>query len=102
METTLLKPGDIIRIREDIQPSVSYKMIFDDKITNTWIKEDMLLGGTLVEVKDIYHGQYRVESFDKKENSSQYIYEKDDFWLYTDQMFDPEMIQILLEDRTDY
>jgi hypothetical protein len=102
METTLLKPGDIIRIREDIKPSVDYKMIFNEKITNTWIQDDMLLGGTLVEIKDIHHGQYRVESFNEKANFSQHIYDQDDFWLYTDQMFDPEMIQILLEDRTDY
>ena len=102
METTLLKPGDIIRIREDIKPSVDYKMIFNEKIVNTWIQDDMLLGGTLVEIIDIHHGQYRVKSFNEKVNSSQYLYEQDDFWLYTDQMFDPEMIQILLEDRTDY
>ena len=102
METTLLKPGDIIRIREDIKPSTEYKMIFDDKTVNTWISGDMLLGGTLVEIVKIHHGQYTVKSFVEKKGVSPYVYEQEDFWLYTDQMFDPEMIQFLLEDRTDY
>ncbi len=92
---TLLKPGDMIRIREDIKQSVMYKMLNNDKIGNTWIEDDMLPPGTLVEIVDISEGQYIVQHLDKLDRNYKYL-ENDDFWLYTDQMFDPEMLIMLV------
>lgn len=92
---TLLKPGDMIRIREDIKQCVTYKMLNNDKIGNTWIEEDMLPPGTLVEIVDISDGQYIVQHLDKLDRDSKYFI-TDDFWLYTDQMFDPEMLIMLV------
>jgi hypothetical protein len=92
---TLLKPGDMIRIREDIQQCTTYKMINDSDIGNTWIEEDMLPAGTLVEIVNISKGQYIVKRLDESEEKDEYF--DDDFWLYTDQMFDPEMLIMLME-----
>ena len=90
---TLLRPGDMIRIRKDISQGVSYGMLNDDKITNSWIEDDMLPPGTLVEIVDIIQGQYVVHALDFRR--SKYTYD-DDFWLYTDQMFDPDMLIMLI------
>ena len=92
---TLLKPGDMIRIREDIQQYTTYKMINDSDIGNTWIEEDMLPAGTLVEIVNISKGQYIVKRLDESKEKDEYL--DDDFWLYTDQMFDPEMLIMLME-----
>ena len=92
---TLLKPGDMIRIREDIKQSVTYRMLNNDKIGNTWIKDEMLPPGTLVEIMDVSEGQYIVKHLDKLNRNYKYL-ENDDFWLYTDQMFDPEMLIMLV------
>lgn len=90
---TLLKPGDMIRIRKDISQGVSYRMLNDDEIANSWIEEDMLPPGTLVEIVDVTQGQYVVHALDFK--ISKYTHD-DDFWLYTDQMFDPDMLIMLI------
>lgn len=90
---TLLKPGDMIRIRKDIDPGVSYKMINNNRASNSWIEDEMLPPGTLVEIVDIAQGQYVVHSLDIKRNK--YTYD-DEFWLYTDQMFDPDMLDMLV------
>ena len=92
---TLLKPGDMIRIRDDIKASTLYKMLNDDSTSNSWINEDMLPAGTLVEIVDISSNQYIVHSIDKVAKS--YSKMDDEFWLYTDEMFDPEMIRLLLD-----
>jgi hypothetical protein len=92
---TLLKPGDIIRIRNDIEEGIPYKMFNDASTKNSWIDEDMLSAGTLVEIVDIANDQYVVHSIDKAAKSYSDI--DDDFWLYTDEMFDPEMIRLLLD-----
>jgi hypothetical protein len=92
---TLLKPGDIIRIRNDIEEGISYKMLNDASIKNGWVDEDMLPAGTLVEIVNIANDQYVVHSIDKAAKSYSDI--DDDFWLYTDEMFDPEMIRLLLD-----
>ena len=92
---TLLKPGDMIRIRDDIKTSTLYKMLNDDSISNSWLNEDMLPAGTLVEIVNIANDQYIVHSIDKASKSYSDI--DDDFWLYTDEMFDPEMIRLLLD-----
>ncbi len=91
---TLLKPGDMIRIRNDIQEGKTYKMINSDT-ENSWIKEDMLPAGTLVKIVDISSNQYIVHSIDKVAKSFSDM--DDEFWLYTDEMFDPEMIRLLLD-----
>lgn len=90
---TLLKPGDMIRIRKDINPDVSYKMINNNRVSNSWIEDEMLPPGTLVEIVDIAQEQYVVHSLDIKRNK--YTYD-DEFWLYTDQMFDPDMLDMLV------
>lgn len=90
---TLLKPGDMIRIRKDIGPDVSYKMINNNRVSNSWIEDEMLPPGTLVEIVDIAQEQYVVHSLDIKRNK--YTYD-DEFWLYTDQMFDPDMLDMLV------
>ena len=91
---TLLKPGDMIRIRDDIKIDTSYKMLNDDSTKNSWLNEDMLPAGTLVEIVNISNNQYVVRSIDKVDKSSNI---DDEFWLYTDEMFDPEMIRLLLD-----
>ena len=91
---TLLKPGDMIRIRDDIKIDTSYKMLNDDSTKNSWLNEDMLPAGTLVEIVNISSNQYVVRSIDKVDKSSNI---DDEFWLYTDEMFDPEMIRLLLD-----
>lgn len=94
---TLLKPGDMIRIREDIQQGINYRMFNDNTIKNGWIEEDMLPAGTLVKIVNISHKQYVVNAID--EVARPYSDIDDDFWLYTDEMFDPELLVLLLEDR---
>lgn len=91
---TLLKPGDMIRIRDDIKTGTLYKMLNDDSTGNSWLDEDMLPAGTLVKIVDISSNQYIVHSIDKVAKSFSDM--DDEFWLYTDEMFDPEMIKLLL------
>lgn len=95
---TLLKPGDMIRIRDDIGEGITYKMYNDFSIGNGWIEEDMISPGTLVEIKDISNGQYIVQSIEPKRKSSNFL-ESEDFWLYTDEMFDPNLLEILMIER---
>lgn len=88
---TLLKPGDIIRIRKDIREDEGYCMILDSSNKNSWINE-MAPAEELVTIISITEdGQYTVD----------YCEDEDfrEFWHYTDQMFDPEILLILLEDR---
>ena len=96
---TLLKPGDMIRIRNDIEEGICYKMHNDASISNSWIREDMISPGTLVEIKDFSSGQYVVQSIQPKRKSSK-LFESDDFWLYTDEMFDPDLLNMLIAERT--
>jgi hypothetical protein len=95
---TLLKPGDMIRIRKDIGEGITYKMYNDASIGNGWIKEDMISPGTLVEIKDISNGQYIVQSIEPKKAYSNFL-ESEDFWLYTDGMFDPNLLNMLITER---
>ncbi len=91
---TLLKPGDMIRIREDIEEGTSYRMILDQETANSWIADDMLPAGTLVKIISISSNQYIVSAVNYKHNSDSLV--DDDFWLYTDQMFDPTSIGFLI------
>ncbi len=90
---TLLKPGDMIRIREDIEEGKTYRMILNKESKNSWIAENMLPAGTLVKIVNISSGQYVVNSVDYKHDDKS----DDEFWLYTDQMFDPTSICFLIE-----
>lgn len=90
---TLLKPGDMIRIREDIQEDVGYYMKLDTGNKNNWI-DSMAGPGVLVTITRITeNGQYITDySYDDE-------YGIEGFWNYTDEMFDSEMLSMLLEDR---
>ena len=92
---TLLKPGDMIRIRKDIKEDENYYMILSDrnnwKNSNTWTKS-MAPANTLITVTSInQYGQYLID----------YVAQgnEDLGWNYTDQMFDPEMLEVILQDR---
>jgi hypothetical protein len=83
---TLLKPGDKITIREDIKEAYLYKMFIDDGNEtkhNVWIP-DMAKSNEQVTIKGMQHGQYLIE--------------EDNFFSYTDEMFDPDLMQFLYEE----
>ena len=87
---TLLEPGDMIRIRKDIKEDMSYKMIFNSDSSNSYIKH-MAKPGELIKIRTITtFGQYKIES-----KTSKYA----ELWDYTDEMFDPESIQLILENK---
>jgi hypothetical protein len=88
---TLLKPGDMIRIRSDIQEDVNYCMKLDIENKNSWV-DSMAGPGDLVTIIRITNdGQYITDYSDDDECGIE------DYWLYTDEMFDPELISLLLE-----
>ena len=92
---TLLKPGDMIRIREDINDYDPYCMILDTENRNSWV-DSMAGPGALVTIKRITeNGQYITDYSNDKECGIE------GFWNYTDEMFDSEMLSMLLEDRYD-
>ncbi len=96
--STLLNIGDIIRIRDDIKEHVDYEMILNTDSTNSWVANEMLPAGTLVQITKIMHNQYRVQALAENGN----IIKKempDDFWSYTDLMFDPVLLEMILEDK---
>ena len=90
---TLLKPGDMIRIRADIEEGKGYKMILNKETTNSWIADDMLPAGTLVKIVNISSDQYVVNPIDYERDKKFY---DDESWLYTDEMFDPETLAFLI------
>ena len=93
---TLLKPGDMIRIRNDIEDYMDYSMIFDSDNKNSWICSAMAAPGTLVTIQRIADcGQY-ITDYSRDEDCK-----IEGFWNYTDEMFDPDMLSILLEERYD-
>lgn len=98
-EKTLLKVGDIIRIRSDIKENIRYRMKLNPKLDNLWIGAYMADAGTLVQIVDISFEQYIVIPADNSIKEGSTEYDNFIFWSYTDEMFDPLMIQILLEDR---
>lgn len=89
---TLLKPGDMIRIRSDIREGRTYNML-NSESGNDWLRNYMLPAGTLVKIVDISDQQYIVNAIDLNREKDY----DDEFWLYTDEMFDPELISLLLE-----
>ena len=78
----LLQPGDKIAIRSDIKDGQSYKMRLGEE-SNTYVGY-MASPGEVVTIGGYRHNQYYVE--------------EDDFWNYTDEMFDPELISYLYEE----
>jgi hypothetical protein len=87
---TLLQIGDVVKIREDIQPGVQYKMRLGGH-TNSWVGE-MAKPGSYVTIVGFKHGQYVINS-ENIENFSNKICEE--FWNYTDDMFDQDIIDYL-------
>ena len=96
---TLLQPGDMIRIRNDISEAVEYHMILNTTSVNGWVKYEMAPAGKLITIKEVTdNGQYYVH-YDSTDKEKEKRFCSMDFWHYTDEMFDPESIQILLEER---
>lgn len=95
---TLLNVGDIIRIRDDIKENIKYEMILNTDRTNNWVAHEMLPAGTLVQIINVMHGQYRVQALAEDGNIIKNEM-PDDFWSYTDLMFNPALLEIVLEDR---
>lgn len=94
---TLLKVGDEITIRNDIEDYKDYSMILNSESTNTYVRRRMINPGTLVRIVEIDgNGQYRVIDCSKKSNHAN---NNDTYWSYTDLMFDPELLQIIIEER---
>lgn len=90
---TLLKPGDMIRIRDDIDEHIEYKMILSNNNKNSWVPS-MAKPGALVTIQNIsQNGQYITD------HSHDRDFDIDGFWLYTDEMFDPLMLCLLIEER---
>lgn len=79
----LLQPGDKVTIRSDIREDVDYKMKTNNS-SNVYVVNLMASPGETVTIKGYRHDQYYVN--------------EDDFWNYTDEMFDPDLIEYLQED----
>lgn len=88
---TLLQIGDTVKIRDDIKTCTDYKMRLSGG-TNSWLEDHMIQPGKFVTVVGIQHGQYLVNSEDAKTKADR---EKEEFWSYTDNMFDQELIDFL-------
>lgn len=82
MKQTLLQVGDKVRIREDIKEDVYYSMKTYN-YNNCYIYGKMAEPGKLVTIKQSNAG-YRLE--------------EEDFFTYTDEMFDTELIDYLYEE----
>ena len=83
MRQTLLQVGDKVRIREDIRENVHYEMKTYN-YSNCYLYGKMINPGKLVTIKDIGRYGYRLV--------------EEDFFTYTDEMFDPELIEFLYEE----
>ena len=83
MKQTLLQVGDKVRIREDIRENVYYKMKSYD-YSNCYLLGKMANPGELVTIKYLGECGYHLI--------------EEDFFTYTDEMFDPELIEFLYEE----
>lgn len=80
---TILKPGDKIKIREDINDVELYYMADNEK-RERWLGADkMAKPGQLVTIKSLTNGTYRIN--------------EEPMFNYTDDMFDPGVINLLKE-----
>ena len=82
MKQTLLQVGDKIRIREDIREGIHYEMKTYN-YSNCYLYGKMAKPGSLVTIK---------------QNNAGYRLVEEDFFTYTDDMFDPELIEFLYEE----
>lgn len=80
---TILKPGDKIKIREDINDVELYYMANNEKHERWLGAEKMAKPGQLVTIKSIINGTYRIN--------------EEPMFNYTDDMFDPGVINLLKE-----
>ena len=87
---TLLKPGDMIRIRSDIEIGHRYKMINQSQ-SDTYLKE-MLPPNTMLTIHSVTdNGKYRLIDDNEWDHMS--------FFTYTDTMFDPEILNLIAYER---
>lgn len=83
---TLLKPGDMIRIRDDIEEGIEYSMINNPDVEDVYTDE-MVEPGGLIEIYEITKdGKYHITS----EIDYDYVFS------YTDRMFDIETLSYYL------
>ena len=82
MKQTLLQVGDKVRIREDIRENVYYEMKTYN-YSNCYLYGKMAKPGSLVTIK---------------QNNAGYRLVEEDFFTYTDEMFDLELIEFLYEE----
>ena len=83
MKQTLLQVGDKVRIREDINDYKHYGMKTYN-YSNCYLSGKMINPGKLVTIKEIGKYGYRLI--------------EEDFFTYTDEMFEPELIEFLYEE----
>jgi hypothetical protein len=80
---TLLQPGDKIHIRSDIKQAQWYSMKTTE-VRDSWIRANMAKPGQLVTIRRVLHGRYQIE--------------EDRLCSYTDEMFEPDLIEFLYQD----
>lgn len=80
---TLLQPGDKVKIREDIKHHHKYKMKTNNR-EDVYLSSSMVSPGTIVTIKRILHDTYRLE--------------EESLCNYTDEMFEPDLINYLYEE----
>ena len=84
---TLLQPGDKIRIRSDIKELTIYNMKIGDEGDSFVFNSShvqTVKPGQMVTIKRIRHGKY--------------VLEEEGFFNYTDEMFEPDVIEFLYEE----
>ena len=79
----LLQVGDKVRIRKDIESRSGYKMKTMN-VENCYIPKKMCNPGELVTIAKVSKYGYKLV--------------EEDFYTYTDEMFDPEIINFLYEE----
>lgn len=87
---TLLKIGDVLKIRDDIQYfETKYRMKHEDDFYKESYTKTMLPPGSMATISDIKivqgHTIYKVK--------------EDPVFNYVDEMFDPELIEFLYKNR---
>jgi hypothetical protein len=80
---TLLQPGDKVKIREDIKHQHKYKMKTNNR-EDVYLSSSMVSPGTIVTIKRVLHDTYRLE--------------EEGLCNYTDEMFEPDLINYLYEE----
>ncbi len=79
----LLEVGDRVRIRQDISPNIQYKMKITN-VENCYLPEKMCDPGELVTIMKVTNYGYKLI--------------EEDFYTYTDEMFDQDIIEYLYEE----